>query len=185
MSVLLLYPSNEIVRTWHRFYALDKGEVELLVAGSSHAYATFDPAVISRTTGMNCYLLTSVMSKETARQYAQAEYNPSEWVISEVNQVYFHKLAQLCQEEGILFYVVMAPMYDVYIRSINYDSCTDKIKALAESEGVLFLDCNLHYDEIGLTAVDFEDAFNGYHHLNGAGAQKVTEFVMETLFGQS
>ena len=68
VSVLLLYPSNEIVRTWHRFYALDKGEVELLVAGSSHAYATFDPAVISRTTGMNCYLLTS-NSQNTVQAY--------------------------------------------------------------------------------------------------------------------
>lgn len=301
MSVLLLYPSNEIVRTWHHFYTLDKGEVELLVAGSSHAYATFDPAVISRTTGMSSYLLASnsqntvqayfnvkealhyqrpkavileafsldnnnnwrygetpdrdwkkeanidgmrfgltkleavmaqyerrnwsyallpiarchgnwadivtigsnlnfylggirdfspfhpsysSMSEETAKRYAQAEYNPSEWVISEVNQVYFHKLAQLCRGEGIPFYVVMAPMYDVYIRSINYGSCTEQIAALAQSEGIYFLDCNLHYDEIGLTAVDFEDAFNGYHHLNSTGAEKVTEFVMETLFGQ-
>ena len=78
----------------------------------------------------------------------------------------------------------MAPMYDVYIRSINYDSQMKQVSALAESEGVYYLDCNLHYDEIGLSAVDFEDAFNGYHHLNGIGAEKVTQFVMETLFGQ-
>ena len=85
---------------------------------------------------------------------------------------------------SIPFYVVMAPMYDVYIQSMNYDSCTDKVAALAESEGVSFLDCNLYYDEIGLTAEDFEDVFNTYHHLNGSGAEKVSRFVMETLYGR-
>ena len=302
ISVLLLYPSNGIFRTWRRFYALKDGEAQILVVGSSHAYSTFDPAVILRTTGKSSYLLStnsqntvqayfnvkealhyqkpeavileafsldnndnyrygetpdrdwkkesnidgmrfgltkleavmeqyerrnwsyallpiarchgnwadittigsnlnfylgggirdfspfhpsqSSMSEETAQRYAEAEYNPSEWVISKANERYFHKLAQLCQKEGIPFYVVMAPMYDVYIRSINYDSQMKQVSALAESEGVYYLDCNLHYDEIGLSAGDFEDAFNGYHHLNGIGAEKVTQFVMETLFGQ-
>lgn len=300
-SVLLLYPSNAIFRTWQKFYALKKGEAELLVLGNSHAYATFDPAVISETTGMSSYILASnaqntvqayynmkealhyqhpkavileafslnnndnwrygdtpdrdwkkdanidgmrfgltkleavkeqywrenwsyallplarchsnwenittigsnvvfyakgigeyssfhpsisSMSEETAARYAQAEYNPMEWVISQSNELHFHRLAQLCKEEGIPFYVVMAPMYDVYIRSINYDSCTEQIAALAESEDVYYLDCNLHYDEIGLTAQDFEDGYSSYHHLNGAGAGKVTRFVMEKLYGQ-
>lgn len=300
-SVLLLYPSNIITRTWHRFYTLKKGEVDILVVGSSHAYSTFDPSVISRETGMNSYILASnsqnvvqayfnvkealhyqqpeaiileafsldnnnnwrygetpdrdwkkeanidgmrfgltkleavmeqyesanwsyallplarchsnwadvvtvgsnlafytggiwefssfhpsqtSMSAETAEQYAQAAYNPSEWVIADTNILHFHKLARLCREEGISLYVVMAPMYDVYIASINYDSWTGKVAELTESEGVFYLDCNRHYSEIGLTAQDFEDAFNGYHHLNGAGAEKVTQFVMETLYGE-
>ncbi len=297
-SVLLLYPSNTAVRTWQRFYTLKRGEVDLLVVGSSHAYATFDPSVISQVTGMESYILAShsqntvqayfnvkealhyqhpdilileafsldnnnnwrygetpdrnwkkesnidgmrfgltkleavmeqyerdnwgyallpiarchnnwedvttvgsnlafytggirefspfhpsetSMSAETAREYAQAAYNPSEWVISETNALHFHKLAQLCREEGIVLYVVMAPMYDVYIQSINYDSWTGKVADLAESEGVFYLDCNRYYDKIGLTAQDFEDEYNSYHHLNGAGAEKVTQFVMEAL----
>ena len=300
-AVLLLYPPNEIIRTWHCFYALEKGEAEVLVVGSSHAYSTFDPWVISQSTGMSSYVLASnsqntvqayfnvkealhyqqpkaiileafsldnnnnfrygdtpdrdwkkkanidgmrfgltkleavmeqyegrnwsyallpiarchsnwtdivsigsnlnfymkgirnfssfrpsrtSMSADTQRLYAEADYNPAEWVISGSNELYFHKLAQLCREEGIPFYVVMAPMYDVYIRSINYDSCFEKISSLAESEGVYYLDCNRHYNEIGLTAQDFEDAFNGYHHLNGSGAEKVTRFVMDMLYVQ-
>ena len=43
------------------------------------------------------------MSEETAQRYAEAEYNPSEWVISKANERYFHKLAQLCQKEGIRY----------------------------------------------------------------------------------
>lgn len=300
-SVLLLYPSNSITRTWHRFYTLEKGEVDLLVVGSSHAYSSFDPSVIFRETGMDCYILASnsqntvqtyynvkealhyqhpeaiileafsldnnnnfrwgetpdrdwkkeanidgmrfgltklqavmeqyerenwlyallpiarvhgnwtdvvtvgsnlafytsgireyssfhpsetSMSAETAQQYALAPYNPAEWVISDANILHFRRLAQLCREEGISLYVVMAPMYDVYISSVNYESQTDKVAELAESEGVFYLDCNRNYDEIGLTAQDFEDAFNNYHHLNSAGAEKVTEFVAEALYGQ-
>ncbi len=298
LAVLLLYMPNDIIRTWQCFYALEEGEAQILVVGSSHAYATFDPDVIYRMTGKSSYILASnsqntvqayfnvkealhyqrpeviileafslnddnnwrygdnpdrdwkkesnidgmrmgltklqaimeqyemrnwgyalfpivrchgnwanmavlnsnlefftkgagdyssfhpsktSMSKSTAREYAEAGYNPYEWVISGTNEDHFRKLAGLCREEGIPLCVVMAPMYDVYIRSTNYDSCTDKISALTESEDVFFLDCNLHYNEIGLVAEDFEDAFNGYHHLNGKGAKKVTEFVMETL----
>lgn len=300
-AVLLLYPSNAITRTWHRFYTLEKGEVDMLVVGSSHAYATFNPAVISRVTGMDSYILASnsqntvqtyynvkealhyqhpkaiileafsldgnnnwrngetpdrnwkkeanidgmrfgmtkleavmeqyerenwsyallpiarchgnwtdvvtigsnlafytggireyssfhpsetSMSAENMEQYAQADYDSAEWLIAETNVLHFRKLAQLCREEGISLYVVMAPMYDVFIRSINYDSCTSQIAALAESEGVFYLDCNRYYSEIGLTAQDFEDVFNSYHHLNSEGAEKVTQFVMETLYGQ-
>lgn len=298
--VVLLYPSNTITRTWHRFYTLKKGEVDLLVVGSSHAYATFDPSVISQMTGLESYILASnsqntvqtyfnvkealhyqhpqaiileafsldnnnnwrygetpdrdwkkeanidgmrfgitkleavmaqyeranwsyallpiarihgnwtdvstvgsniafytggireyssfhpsetSMSAETVEKYAQSPYNPTEWVISDTNISYFRKLARLCREEDIPLYVVMAPMYDVYISSINYDDWTGKVAGLAESEEVFYLDCNRHYNEIGLTSQDFEDAFNSYHHLNGAGAEKVTRFVMKTLYG--
>lgn len=298
--VFLLYPSNLIVRTWKCFYALKKETVDLLVVGSSHAYASFDPDIIMNETGMNSYILASnsqntvqayfnvkealhyqhpnviileafslddnnnwrwggsydrdwkkeanidgmrfgltkleavaeqyekvnwsyallpiaryhenwedittigsnlmfymkdirefssfhpsetSMSAETMELYAQAGYNPAEWVISETNKEHFHKLAQLCREEGITLYVVMAPMYDVYIRSVNYDSWTGQIAELAEGEGVCYLDCNLYYDEIGLKAQDFEDMFTTYHHLNNTGAEKVTQFVSEALWG--
>lgn len=300
-AVWLLYPSNMITRTWKRFYTLKEGEAEILVLGSSRAYATFDPAVIQEITGMSSYILggnsqntvqayfnmkealryqrpqvvileafsldnndnwrygpnpdrdwkkeanidgmrfglpkleavkeqylrhnwsyamlpvirchdnwedittigsnlvfwsggirkfssfrpsVTSMSEETAALYAKAEYNPEEFVISEANERCFHKLAQLCKEEGISFYVVMAPMYDEYIRSVNYESWADKVAALAGSEGVYYLDCNRYYGKIGLEARDFEDAFNSWHHLNGTGAAKVSRFVMEMLQAQ-
>lgn len=124
----------------------------------------------------------SAMSEETMKLYAEAEKSTSELGISESNATYFHKLAALCKDEGIALQVVMAPMYDVYIDSINYSSWTDKILALTKSEGVEYLDCNVYYDEIGLSAQDFEDAYNGYHHLNAAGAKRVTNFVEEKLY---
>lgn len=126
----------------------------------------------------------SQMSEETMRKYAEAEPRDSRYYISETNLRYFHALAALCRERGITLCLVMAPMYDVYIDSINYASMYGRISALAEQEGVPYLDCNARYDEIGLTAQDFEDAYNTYHHLNAAGAEKVTAFVLEELYGE-
>ena len=132
-------------------------------------YSSFHPSVTS-------------MSDEIKAQYDGAEYNPVAKTISETNIVYFHKLARLCREEDITLYLVMAPMYDGYIRSVNYDGYADKITELADSEGLLYLDCNKHYVEIGLTAQDFEDLYTSYHHLNKGGADKVTRFVLKALY---
>lgn len=119
------------------------------------------------------------MSKETMKQYAEAEKSTDEISVADINIIYFHKLAELCRNEEIELRVIMVPMYDVYIDSINYSSWTNKIRDLAESENVKYLDCNLYYDEIGLTAQDFEDFYSNYHHLNAGGAQKVTDFVLD------
>lgn len=124
----------------------------------------------------------SVMSEETMQKYAEAAQNTAEYTVSESNILHFQKLAALCREKGILLYVVMAPMYDVYIGSINYASWMEKIVALTEQAEVPYLDCNVHYDEIGLTAQDFENAYSSNHHLNAAGADKVTTFVLEELY---
>ena len=118
------------------------------------------------------------------RQFAEAEQQTLEFTISESNVLYFRKLAALCRERGISLYLVMAPMYDVYIDSINYASWTDKITALAEQEEIPYLDCNARYDEIGLIAQDFEDVYSRIIHLNASGADKVTAFVTEELYGK-
>lgn len=123
----------------------------------------------------------STMSEETAQKYEEAEKRDGDIIISETNIAYFHKLAGLCRSEGIEFYVVMAPMYKTYIDSINYESWLNRLLDLTKSEDIAYLDCNLHYDEIGLTASDFEDAYNGYHHLNVSGSSKVTDFLLKEL----
>ena len=121
------------------------------------------------------------MTEETKALYDTAAYNSAPKVISAINIEYFHKLAQLCREEDITLYLVMAPMYDGYIKSINYEDWKGKMEDLAESEKLFYLDCNEHYEEIGLSSQDFEDIYNGYHHLNKDGADKVTKFVFENL----
>lgn len=54
-----LYPSNDITRNWQSFYALEKNSVDLLVVGSSHAYASFDRQIFKEVLGQRTYTLAS------------------------------------------------------------------------------------------------------------------------------
>lgn len=123
----------------------------------------------------------SVMSEETIKKYRKKKEDHSEYRICEENERYYHKLAELCKENDIELYMIMAPMYEGYIEKINYESRYEKILALAQSEGLEYLDCNKVYHEIGLDETDFEDAYNSYHHLNRQGADKVTDYVGKVL----
>lgn len=117
------------------------------------------------------------MSNEVMHKYEKKKASNRKYEISEVNQKYFRKLAELCRDNQIELYVVMAPMYDVWIEKTNYSSKYEKISTLVQSEGVAYLDCNLEYNKIGLSSKDFEDAYSSFHHLNVRGAEKVSRFV--------
>lgn len=298
----LLYPSNDIIRNWQAFYAQEKNSIDLLVVGSSHAYSSFDTAMLDEILDEKTYILASnsqtvtqayynirealnyqkpntilleaygidgnpnwqwgdpesetydkdwkkesnidgmrfglvkleaiaaqytvknwpyaflriarshqnwkdisliidnwnfmtrqknafscyrpsqtVMTEEVMQQYADMAQNDREFAVCEENVTHFHKLAALCRENGIRLVLVMAPMYDGYIRKINYASWHETIRQLAEDENLEYIDCNMVYGEIGLEARDFENAFHGYIHLNAQGAAKVTEYVAERI----
>ena len=298
----LLYPSNDIFRNWQSFYAQEKNSIDLLIVGSSHAYSSFDVAMLDEISGEKTYILASnsqtviqayynvrealnyqkpktilleaysldnnsnwqngvfgavnydkdwrkesnidgmrlglvkleaiaeqytvknwpyaflriarshqnwkdpaqildnwdfmtrdkntfstfrpsqtVMGEEVMRQYADLEQDDDEFSVSGENVRHFHKLAALCRENGIRLVLVMAPMYDGFIQKINYASWYETISRLAESENVEYIDCNLAYNEIGLGAQDFENAFTSYIHVNAQGAAKVTEYVAERI----
>ena len=120
----------------------------------------------------------SSMSEEVQEQYKNMKVQKAEFQISEGNREHFHKLAGLCREHGITLYLVMAPLYDEYVKNVNYESRYQLLSSLAEEENVEYLDCNYYYDEIGLRAEDFEDLYSSYHHLNRDGAEKVSEFLL-------
>lgn len=291
----LTYPSNTITECWEGFYKQEKNSINTLIVGSSHAYASFSPEIVSEYTDGKAFILasnsqavtqtyynvkealkyqkpkriileafsinnndnwkkdgdkdwkkesnidgmrdgftkleavihqydvqnwayafvklgrchsnwkdsglirqnwersrqsmeeyngfqpsTSSMSPETIEKYGERKYNKKYvFRISDSNREYFHKLAALCRENDIELLVVMAPMYDKLIQSFDYSKQQQAIQSLVEEENLVYIDCNLAYEEIGLEAIDFEDAYNDYHHLNLQGAEKVTTYVME------
>lgn len=151
---------------WKRIDYLWKN-IEFMRAGI-YEFNPFMPSVTS-------------MQPETMQLYAEAEGSTEVIRINEESKQYFHKLAQLCRDEGITLCLIMAPMYDQYIASLNYDSWHEELVRLAEEENIRYIDCNILYDEIGLTAQDFEDAYTNIHHLNGGGARKVSLYISEEL----
>lgn len=124
---------------------------------------------------------TTQMSEDTIKKYEKMKNKKSEYQVSEVNKKYFYKLVELCRENNVELYMVMAPMYDGYIKKTNYNSRYEKMMEFSKNAGVEYLDCNKAYEEIGMIAQDFEDAYNSYHHLNHDGAKKVTSYLIEVL----
>ena len=121
------------------------------------------------------------MSDEVAGKYAKMRQDQKEFLVSNENILHFHKLAELCRNEGITLYMVMAPLYDGYIKKVNYESWYRILSGLAAEEGLDYLDCNKVYEDIGMKAQDFEDVFSTYMHLNRQGADKVTRYVAEKM----
>lgn len=68
LTVLALYPMNDIVRGWAAFYRLESNSVDVLIVGGSHAYSSFDPERFTRTTGQTAYILAG-SSQITAQSY--------------------------------------------------------------------------------------------------------------------
>lgn len=301
MMADILYPSNDIVHNWKSFYIQEKNSIDVLIVGSSHAFASFDVEMMEEETGKHTYILASnsqnitqtyynvkealkyqkpeciiletfgindnanwqngneenydrdwkkesnidgmhfnwtkceaiaaqytmknwgyalckiarthtnwkdvdlikeniefykndiknyntfrpsksSMSMETALKYSNMKKLNTEFEISSVNVENFYNLAKLCRENDITLYMVMAPMYDGWTEKINYESRYQKILELAEEEKIVYIDCNKKYDEIGLLAGDFEDAYNDNNHLNMYGAKKMTSYIIEELF---
>lgn len=69
----LLYPSNDIFRNWQAFYAQEKNSIDLLIVGSSHAYSSFDVAMLDEISGEKTYILAS-----NSQTVIQAYYNVRE-----------------------------------------------------------------------------------------------------------
>ena len=90
---------------------------------------------------------------------------------------YVERIVKLCREEEIELIFVTAPSYEEYLEVVGpYDPAHAYIKELAEDYGVPYLDFNLCREEyLSLTADDYMDV----DHLNGQGAQKVTETLAE------
>lgn len=291
------YPSNQITIGWEAFYKQEKNSIDTLIVGSSHAYSSFSPEIVSETMGGKTFILasnsqnvtqsyynikealkyqkpkriileafsingnnnwkdsedkdwkkesnidgmrdglvkmeavahqydmenwayaflklgrshknwmdpgvllnnfyrlsdgmqdytgflpsTSSMSAETKKKYDKQKYRKNyKFEIAESNIEHFQKLAELCEKNKIELIVIMAPMYDKYIQSYDYSKQYETIKFLVEKENLFYLDLNMEYEKVGLTAEDFEDAYNTYHHLNAMGAEKVTKYAMERL----
>ena len=90
---------------------------------------------------------------------------------------YIERIVEFCREEGIRLVFVTAPSFDRYLEEIGpYDLAHQYIQELADGFGVPYLDFNLCRDEyLNLGQESYIDV----DHLNGDGAEKVTELLAE------
>ena len=90
---------------------------------------------------------------------------------------YIGRIVEFCREEGIRLVFVTAPSFDRYLEEVGpYDMAHQYIQELADGFGVPYLDFNLCRDEyLNLGQESYIDV----DHLNGDGAEKVTELLAE------
>ena len=116
------------------------------------------------------YVLTSKCN--TAERYDLENVTEST-PLSEKNIEYLDRIINLCNEKNVRLMLVKAPSNSTEEEKRYYNSA----EKIAKEKGVEFIDYNMCYDEIGL---DMEADFFDERHLNIYGAEKFTDYFLET-----
>ncbi|MBO4458945.1 MAG: hypothetical protein J5802_14660 [Butyrivibrio sp.] len=94
--------------------------------------------------------------------------------LSPKSELYLNKIIEYTKKHDIKLLLIVAP----YITNDEYENFYDRIKDIADQNGVQFCNANDLYDEIGL---DFKTDFNDASHLNYWGACKFTSYLGKDL----
>lgn len=88
---------------------------------------------------------------------------------------YLEKIVDLCKKENIELILLTAPSYEKYLETKDsYEMIHNFVHNIADTYELEYWDFNLvPKDELSLTVQDFIDE----DHLNGSGAEKVTEYL--------
>lgn len=94
--------------------------------------------------------------------------------LTEKSEQYLRKIIAYTREKECPLILIVAP----YVITAEDQRTYNRIREIAEEEGVSFINYNEHYDEIGL---DFTSDFNDASHLNYWGSCKFTSYLGEYL----
>jgi len=117
-------------------------------------------------------VLTGVYEGEIVREDVSAVEEFAELLPK--NTVYLQKIIDLCKEKDVELILVKTPSNATAIEKTYYNS----VEKLAIENGVIFIDYNLDYEEIGF---DLKTDFFDKTHLNTWGAEKFTEYFIENI----
>jgi len=93
--------------------------------------------------------------------------------ITDKNLTYLNKIIELCREKSVELMLVKTPSNATVEEKKYYNT----VERIAKENDVVFVDYNMHYDEIDL---DFNKDFFDDSHLNVYGAEKFTEYFVES-----
>lgn len=90
--------------------------------------------------------------------------------LTDKSEEYLRKIISYTKEKGSELVLIVSP----YIMTADDKKTFNRITEIAAEEGLIFINYNEYYDEIGL---DFEEDFNDESHLNYWGSCKFTEYL--------
>lgn len=102
-----------------------------------------------------------------------AERRRSDYAFDDRAWEYLEKIRLLCKEKGIALILMKAPsLYPAW-----HEQWDQQIKAYAAEQGLLYVNCIEHCDDIG---IDFSaDTYDGGLHMNVYGAEKMSRYFGE------
>lgn len=95
--------------------------------------------------------------------------------LSEKVEEYLYKFIELSEETGIPVAFIAAPYYSLNAEEQRWHN---RVKEIAEENGILYHDFNTEREEIGL---DEEEDYADPHHLNYKGADKFSAYFSDFL----
>ncbi len=100
--------------------------------------------------------------------------------LSDFGWEYVNKIADFCRENDIRLVLFTAPLPSAYLYNTqNYQAYVDALLQFASENGLAYWDFSLYKDPgvLNLGPGEFSDA----HHLNGAGAERFTAVLCDTI----
>ncbi|MBQ6733348.1 MAG: hypothetical protein IJR00_00250, partial [Lachnospiraceae bacterium] len=90
------------------------------------------------------------------------------------SELYLKKIIDYTKQNDIPLLLIVAP----YAAPPEHEMVYNRIREIAEAEGIEYLSCNEHTDAIGL---DYATDFHDLDHLNYKGAEKFTHYLAGEL----
>ena len=90
--------------------------------------------------------------------------------LTEKSELYLRKIIDYTKQNGIELHMIVTP----YVFTDEQELVFNRLKEIAQENGIGFTNANHDYDAIGL---DFEKDFMDESHLNYYGAEKFTEYL--------
>lgn len=94
--------------------------------------------------------------------------------LTDKSEKYLRKIISYAEEKECRLILIAAP----YVMTAEDQRTYNRIKEIAEEEGIPFINYNEYYDKMGL---DFDTDFNDESHLNYWGSCKFTSYLGEYL----
>ena len=117
-------------------------------------------------------LITEINGYENGLSYM--EDKGEQYEFPEETKKYMDKIVETCKENGIKLILVEIPSAD----SWSYAK-SQAITEYANNNGLIFIDCNMHLDEMNFDWM--HDTPDGGDHLNVFGAEKVSKYLGKYL----
>lgn len=122
------------------------------------------------------------VSEEQYQGYLSMEYRPEPFVLRAQDEEMIQKMKELGEKQGVQVVFLLIPWLEEFTKTIDYDSFLSEIDRAAGGAVIITEE---EYRRLGLSRDTFiEDKASDNQHLNLQGAQRYTDYLIQTVIQQ-